>query len=106
HLVREPQSAPFLLQVEHNAASGVGQLRHCKLELRSAVAPARSEYIAGEAGRMPPYIDRFRKIRFAEDDGDGARPDCIAEYAEPSSGAIRQRDSGLAHDLQRIEDLV
>src|SRR5262249_41050963 len=88
HLVCEPQAAPLLLEVEHDSPAGCGQLRHCKLELRPAVASARSEHITGKAGRMHPHIDGFRKVGFAKDDSDRARPDRVPEHAESGGGAI------------------
>src|ERR1700730_14265535 len=57
HLVDETDPAPFLVEVENHAAAGLVEPRHSELELIAAVAAARAEHVAGEAGggQPPPH---------------------------------------------------
>src|SRR4029077_17144203 len=79
HLVGEPEAAPFLLEIKNNAAALFVEPLGREAELVTTVAAARSEHVAGKKRRMQPHRDGLGKIRLADDHGDGAAADSIAE---------------------------
>src|ERR1051326_1383240 len=84
HLVDEPDAAPFLLEIEDHAAAGLVEPRQRELELVAAVAAARAEHVAGEAGRMQPHRHRLGKNRLANHDRDRVAAHPTAKNDETS----------------------
>src|SRR3989441_13229319 len=48
-LVEEPDAAPLLVEVDHDAAALGGDHAHRRVQLPAADAPPRAEHVAGEA---------------------------------------------------------
>src|ERR1051325_1800476 len=79
HLVGEPETAAFLLEIEDDAAALFVEALGGETQLVAAVAPARSEHVPRETCRMQPHRYWLGEVRVADDHPDRTAADRITE---------------------------
>ena len=67
-LVGDAVPAPFLIEVEQDAAPVLGHPAHCPAQLVAAIALEAPEQVAREAGGVEPHGDGLRQIGAADQD--------------------------------------
>ena len=100
-LVREPDAAALLREVEQHAAAGRADGVDRAAQLAAAVAAQAAEQVAGQAGGVHAHQDRLRAVECADDDGDvvGA----AAALAEEHDLAVLVRLDRHARAAHRLE---
>jgi hypothetical protein len=74
NLVREADAAPFLIEIQNDAASFGGDARHGRVELRAAVAARRVKHVAREARRVDAHQHAFAVADVASHERDVRLP--------------------------------
>ena len=67
---RQANAASFLAHIDHNSATGFGNLAHGLMELRATIATAGTEDIAGEAFAVNADENIFLSGHFATNEGE------------------------------------
>jgi len=73
-LVREADAAPFLIEIQNDAAAFGGDPLHRRVQLGAAVAACGVKHIAGQTRRVDAHEHTFAVADFAEHEGDVRLP--------------------------------
>ena len=102
-LVRQPDAAPFLIEIEQHAAAERADARDRRAQLLAAIAAQAAEQVAGEAGRVQAHGHGARGIGLADDDRDVlGEAVLVAEHGDLALERVGERHARAAEELQSV----
>ena len=103
HLVEKADVAPFLCQIDQNAASGFGHHFQRAFQLLAAIAFQASQHIAGDALRMQSHQRRLRAVNIADNDGKMfVTAELGAKHGDLGIGRNPERHPGAGGDAKAL----
>src|SRR5439155_1937798 len=100
-LVEEPDAAPLLVEVHHHATTFGGDHAHRRMQLPTAVAPPRAEYVAGEALGVHPHQHVLPVLDLPADQGHVLGRVHIVAVAHDAELTERCRQAGFGHTVHQ-----